>query len=113
MADTKAEREFGLDDAALAIHPTVYGPEAYRGKIVLISGGAGGIGRATAWLMGRCGAKVILAGRNEAKLNAAVEAMTAKGLDVSGQVVDIREPDSVAALYAGIAERGVAPGAIG
>lgn len=106
MADDKPEREFGLDDAALAVHPTVYGPEAYRGKTVLISGGAGGIGRATAWLMGRCGAKVILAGRNESKLNAAVEAMTAKGLDVSAQVVDIREPESVAALYAGIAERG-------
>ena len=43
MADTKADREFGLDDAALAVHPTVYGPEAYRGKTVLISGGAGGI----------------------------------------------------------------------
>lgn len=101
-----ADREFGLDDEALAIHPTVYGPEAYRGKTVLISGGAGGIGRATAWLLGRLGAKVILAGRNEAKLNSAVDAMTAKGLDVSGQVVDIREPDSVATLYAGIAERG-------
>ena len=106
MPDTKAEREFGLDDAALAVHPTVYGPEAYRGKTVLISGGAGGIGRATAWLMGRCGAKIILAGRNEAKLNSAVEAMTAKGLNVSGQVVDIREPESVAALYADIASKG-------
>ncbi|MGV3553422.1 SDR family NAD(P)-dependent oxidoreductase [Rhizobium sp.] len=101
-----AEREFGLDDAALAVHPTVYGPEAYRGKTVLISGGAGGIGRATAWLMGRCGAKLILAGRNEDKLNAAVEAMTAKGLDVSGKVVDIREPESVAALYADISAQG-------
>lgn len=106
MADTGDEREFGLDDAALAVHPTVYGPEAYRGKTVLISGGAGGIGRATAWLMGRCGAKLILAGRNQDKLNSAVEAMTARGLDVSGQVVDIREPESVAALYAGISERG-------
>jgi citronellol/citronellal dehydrogenase len=101
-----ADREFGLDDDALANHPTVYGPDAYRGKTVLISGGAGGIGRATAWLLGRCGAKLILAGRNEEKLNAARDAMAAKGLDVSCEVVDIREPESVAALYAGIAERG-------
>lgn len=101
-----AEREFGLDDEALASHPTVYGPEAYRGKTVLISGGAGGIGRAAAWLMGRCGASLILAGRNEDKLNAARDAMAARGLDVTCQAVDIREPDSVAALYAGIAERG-------
>jgi citronellol/citronellal dehydrogenase len=101
-----ADREFGLDDEALATHPTVYGPEAYRGKSVLISGGAGGIGRATAWLLGRVGARVILAGRNEAKLVAAVQSMTARGLDVTGLVVDIREPESVAALYAEIAERG-------
>lgn len=101
-----ADREFGLDDDALANHPTVYGPEAYRGKTVLISGGAGGIGRATAWLLGRCGASLILAGRNQDKLNAARDAMTTKGLDVSCEVVDIREPESVATLYAGIAERG-------
>jgi citronellol/citronellal dehydrogenase len=106
MADTKADKEFGLDDEALATHPTVYGPGAYRGKSVLISGGAGGIGRATAWLLGRVGARVILAGRNEAKLAAAVQSMTARGLDVTGLVVDIREPESVAALYAEIAERG-------
>ncbi|CAN7596945.1 SDR family oxidoreductase [Rhizobium sp. LjRoot254] len=101
-----AEKEFGLDDDALAIHPTVYGPEAFKGKIVLISGGAGGIGRATAWLLGRLGARIIIAGRNEAKLASAVEAMTARGLDVTSQVVEIREPDSVAALYAAIAKSG-------
>lgn len=106
MAETKADREFGLDDAALATHPTVYGPDAYRGKTVLISGGAGGIGRATAWLMGRCGARLILAGRSEAKLNSAIDAMTAKGLDVSGHVVDIRDPESIDRLYANVAAKG-------
>lgn len=100
------EVEFGLDDEALAVHPTIYGPAAYEGKTVLISGGAGGIGRATAWLLGRCGANVILAGRSQEKLDAAVEVMTAKGLQVSGYAVDIREPDSVAALYARVAESG-------
>lgn len=101
-----AEREFGLDDDALAVQPTVYGPEAFKGKTVLISGGAGGIGRATAWLLGRLGARIIIAGRNETKLASAVVAMTARGLDVTAQAVDIREPDSVGALYAAIAEAG-------
>ncbi|UVC08846.1 SDR family oxidoreductase [Rhizobium sp. TH2] len=101
-----AEKEFGLDDDALAIHPTVYGPEAFKGKTVLISGGAGGIGRATAWLLGRLGARIIIAGRSEAKLASAVVAMTARGLHVTSQTVDIREPESVAALYAAIAESG-------
>ena len=101
-----AERAFGLDDDQLAAQPTVYGPDAFRGKTVLISGGAGGIGRATAWLLGRLGARIIIAGRNEAKLASAVEAMTARGLNVTSQAVDIREPDSVTALYTAIAEAG-------
>lgn len=106
MTEPAPEKEFGLDDAALAAHPTVYAAEAFRGKTVLISGGAGGIGRATAWLMGRCGARIVIAGRNQEKLDSAVNAMTAKGLDVSGVVVDIREPESVNALYADLSARG-------
>jgi NAD(P)-dependent dehydrogenase (short-subunit alcohol dehydrogenase family) len=103
-----AERsEFGLSDAQLAEHPTIYGADAYKGRSVLISGGAGGIGRAAAWLLGRLGAKIILAGRSAEKLAEATAAMRAKGLTVSGHTVDIREPDSVAALFAKIdAEEG-------
>lgn len=102
----RGEVEFGLDDEALAVHPTIYDPSAYEGKTVLISGGAGGIGRAAAWLFGRCGANVILAGRSQEKLDAAVEVMAGKGLKVSGYAVDIREPDSVAELYARVSENG-------
>src|SRR5215475_13363117 len=95
--------QFGLTDADLAVQPTIYGAGSYAGRTVLISGGAGGIGRATAWLLGRLGAKVILAGRSAEKLAEAQEAMRAKGLAVSGHTVDIREPDSVEALFSKIA----------
>jgi citronellol/citronellal dehydrogenase len=95
--------QFGLTDADLAAHPTIYGTGAYSGRTVLISGGAGGIGRATAWLLGRLGAKVILAGRSAEKLGLAQEAMRAKGLIVSSHTVDIREPESVEALFGRIA----------
>ena len=74
-------------------------PDAYAGKVALVSGGAGGIGRAIAWLLARLGAHVIVAGRSEAKLDALVEAMTKRGLDRSRQVVDIREPEQVGALF--------------
>lgn len=97
---------FGLDDAALAVHPTVYAPDAFAGRTVLISGGAGGIGRAAAWLLGRLGARVLIAGRSEEKLAAAVAAMRGKGLAVEGHAVDIRDPDSVAALFERIAAAG-------
>ncbi len=106
MAEQAPAQEFGLDDEALAVHPTIYSPTAYAGKTVLISGGAGGIGRATAWLLGRCGARLILAGRNRDKLDGAIAALSAKGLAVAGHTVDIREPDSVAELYGKLQEEG-------
>lgn len=102
----EAER-LGLDDEALATHPTVYAADAYAGKIALVSGGAGGIGRATAWLLARLGAHVVVTGRNEAKLDALVEALAAHGLSASRQSVDIREPEQVERLFAQVwAERG-------
>ncbi|PZR94582.1 MAG: short-chain dehydrogenase [Stutzerimonas stutzeri] len=96
-------RELGLDDADLAVLPTVYGPEAFAGKTVLISGGAGGIGRATAWLLGRLGAQVIIAGRDEGRLEAAVQAMRAAGLKAAGRTVNVRDPATITALHDWIA----------
>jgi citronellol/citronellal dehydrogenase len=100
MADPEGA-PMGLDDAALATMATVYGPGAFAGRRVLVSGGAGGIGRAVAWLLGRLGASVLITGRDVAKLDGAVAAMTAAGLDVRAAPLDIRQPDLVAALFAG------------
>jgi citronellol/citronellal dehydrogenase len=94
-----SDETFGLDDEALATHPTVYAESTLAGKTALISGGAGGLGRATAWLMGRLGARVILAGRDEAKLAEAAEAMRAKEIDAGFHALDIREPDAVQVLF--------------
>jgi citronellol/citronellal dehydrogenase len=88
-----------LDDSALATQKTVYAEGSFSGRTALISGGAGGIGRACGWLLGRLGARVILAGRDRQKLEAAVTAMKARGIDANSHEVDIREPESVAALF--------------
>ncbi|CAN7482077.1 SDR family oxidoreductase [Bosea sp. LjRoot237] len=104
MADAAAEpRELGLEDADLARLPTVYATDAFVGRSVLISGGAGGIGRATAWLLGRLGAKVIIAGRDESKLEAAAEAMRAAGLKAAAKTVNVRDPATITALHDWIA----------
>lgn len=95
-----AETEsFGLDDEALAIRATVYAPGSLDGHVVLVSGGAGGIGRAAAWIFARLGARVVVAGRSESKLDNVVSALAARGLKAGAQVVDIREPKSVGVLF--------------
>ena len=98
MGEPAAET-FGLNDAELAERATVFAPGALAGQVALISGGAGGIGRATAWLFARLGAHVVVAGRSEEKLGALVALLAERGLKASGYGVDIREPASVAALF--------------
>ena len=87
------------DDADLAARPTVYAAGALKDQVALISGGAGGIGRAIAWLFARLGAHVVVAGRDQAKLDALVAELSAHGLKASAHATDIREPDAVAALF--------------
>jgi citronellol/citronellal dehydrogenase len=99
MTEAGAEVAFGLDDDALAEHATVYAAGAYAGQVAVVSGGAGGIGRAIAWLLARLGAHVVVSGRSEAKLAALAEAMRKRGLSVSIRVVDIREPEQVSRLF--------------
>jgi citronellol/citronellal dehydrogenase len=101
-----SEPAFGLDDKALAAHPTRFSAEAYAGQTVLVSGGAGGIGRAIAWLFARLGARVIVAGRSAAKLEGLVATMTERGYSATAEVVDIREPEQVAAMMERISARG-------
>jgi citronellol/citronellal dehydrogenase len=96
---SEAGGSFGLDDDALATRPTVFASDAYAGRLALVSGGAGGIGRGVAWLLARLGAHVVVAGRSRAKLDALVQALTSRGLSASREVVDIREPDQVSALF--------------
>src|SRR3979409_1710552 len=89
----------GLDDAELAIRPTGFAPDALKDQVVLVSGGAGGIGRAIAWLFARLGAHVAVVGRDQGKLDALVAEMSGRGLKASAHTADIREPDAVNALF--------------
>jgi citronellol/citronellal dehydrogenase len=96
------EQRLGLDDAALAVMPTVYAPGLFSGQVALVSGGAGGIGRAISWLLARLGAHVIVAGRKRERIDGLVEALCEAGFAASGAVVDIRGADAVAAMFAEI-----------
>ena len=70
-----------------------------QGEHVLITGGGTGIGLAVAQAMHAAGARVVLVGRREAELAAAVKGL---GEGASYVVHDITEYDKAAALVAGI-----------
>jgi citronellol/citronellal dehydrogenase len=89
----------GLTDDELAAHPTVYAADALRDRVAVVSGAAGGIGRAIAWLLARLGAHVVLAGRDQTRLDALLAKLAARNLKASAHAVDIREPAAVNALF--------------
>jgi citronellol/citronellal dehydrogenase len=99
MTDHTSPAKSGLTDAELAVHPTVFAADALRDRVVVVSGGAGGIGRAIAWLFARLGSHVVVVGRDRNKLDMLVAEMTARGLRASTHTADIREPDAVNALF--------------
>jgi citronellol/citronellal dehydrogenase len=99
MTDDPSPAQPRLSDAELAVHPTVFAADALKDQVVVVTGGTGGIGRAIAWLFARLGAHVVVAGRNQTKLDALVAELTLRNLKATAQSVDIREPDAVGALF--------------
>lgn len=91
--------KLGLTDAELADHPTMFSADSLKDQVVVVTGGAGGIGRAIAWLFGRLGAHVAVVGRDRGKLDALVANLAGRGLKASAHTADIREPDAVNALF--------------
>lgn len=75
----------------------------FDGKIVLITGGAGGIGRATAHAFAREGATVVLAGRDAAALAEAVKEFGPGRAD--HVVADVADPASAAGMVEAVAGR--------
>lgn len=99
MTDQPPADKLGMTDAELAAHPTMFAGDALNGQVVLVSGAAGGIGRAIAWLFARLGAHVVLAGRDRSKLDTLLNELTGRGLKASAHTTDIREPEAVNALF--------------
>jgi citronellol/citronellal dehydrogenase len=102
MADDQATgppAKPGLSYDELASHPTVFAADALKDSVVVVSGGAGGIGRAIAWLFARLGAHVVVVGRDKSKLDALVGHLADRNLKASAHVADIRLPEAVKTLF--------------
>lgn len=75
-----------------------------RGKVAIITGASRGIGRATAAQFAAAGARVVLAARDVAALEANVAAITAAGGRALAIPSDVADEASVAVLFARTAE---------
>jgi NAD(P)-dependent dehydrogenase (short-subunit alcohol dehydrogenase family) len=65
-----------------------YAPR-FAGKVALLTGAAGGIGLAAAGRLAREGCRVMLTDIDAARLERAVEALAAEGLEAAGQAADL------------------------
>jgi citronellol/citronellal dehydrogenase len=73
-------------------------PDANAGRVVLITGGGTGIGRATALAFARSGARVAICGRRPEPLEATRAELEAAGAECLAVPADIRETDQSEAL---------------
>ncbi len=84
-----------------AIH-SIYREGLFDGKVVVISGGGTGIGRATARELAALGATVILCSRAPGHLEATRDEILAAGGKAAMHRVNIRDPESVEALFSDV-----------
>ena len=68
------------------------------GKVIIVTGGSRGIGRAIALRLAREGGKVVIAARDPATLEAAAREIVQAGGDATAVPMDLRLPDAPAAL---------------
>jgi NAD(P)-dependent dehydrogenase (short-subunit alcohol dehydrogenase family) len=77
----------------------------FAGKVALVTGGATGIGKATAWRLAAGGARVAICGRRAEAVAATVAEGTAAGLELAGRPADVTDSAQVEGLVAFTVER--------
>jgi NAD(P)-dependent dehydrogenase (short-subunit alcohol dehydrogenase family) len=75
-------------------------PGMLDGKVALVTGGGRGIGRGTALLFAREGARVVIADLSADGATETAEQITKAGGEAKAVVADISNPDGVAAMLA-------------
>ena len=79
----------------------------FEGRSAIITGGGTGIGEATALLLARNGAKVLIAGRREEKLKELSDKAKQEGLSIGYKVCDVSvESDCAATVETALCEHG-------
>lgn len=93
------EQEYGMSNEVLASAPTVFRDDLLKDRVIIISGGGSGLGKAMAFLMSRLGGQVMICGRREEKLVATADAIRDHvGAEIGWHAMTIRDPGAVEEL---------------
>ena len=76
-----------------------------EGKVALVTGASQGIGEAVARRLAAAGATVLVAARSEEKVAAVASSIVADGGRAEAVRLDVADPESVSAVFRGVAER--------
>jgi NAD(P)-dependent dehydrogenase (short-subunit alcohol dehydrogenase family) len=79
--------------------------DANAERVVIVTGGGTGIGRATAGEFARTGARVAICGRRAEPLESTRADLEADGAEILARPCDVREPDQVGAFLDAVGER--------
>jgi citronellol/citronellal dehydrogenase len=83
----------------------VFAPGLLSGRVVLVTGGGTGLGKATALELARCGAAVTIAGRRAEVLERAVQEIGQSGGEADWVAGDVRDPAEAERLVGTVLER--------
>jgi citronellol/citronellal dehydrogenase len=85
---------FGFTDDQLRAQETVFRPDLFKGKVVVVTGAGSGLGKAIACLFARLGADLAINGRNEQRLTEAKTFLEGFGGQVHAKLFTIRDPQA-------------------
>jgi len=99
------EPKFGFTRTELRERDTVFAPDLFKGRTVVVTGAGGGLGLAIASLFARLGATLAVCGRNPEKLENAADFLRSFGGEVLTREMTIRDPEQAAAFVDAVHDR--------